>query len=304
MNRACVLARVFLILPALFVSCGEDGVTVHSSFVDPRDNKKYETLRAGSTQWMAEDLRLGDSLSFSYQQSLNACPPGWSLPSEEDWIGLCNFFGGYILNQDEYGNPKEAYLRFANEFKAPNNSFFWSRTPAWRDAPSFRSTSFYLSTEGMVVAPNAASSKVRCRCIKKEREQISDVIQFQVNGDTRLYDSYSFQQPGDPEIFYIILHRKIGNAKVLTDRVILSGALPGQLIGPSGSLEAEQAWLETQYRDEDMSLFESADQFYSSDQDFVLKFTSYDGKHIIGTFTGTSNEGIRLDQGYFAVTLN
>lgn len=121
----------FRLIPAtcILLSCGEDSVTLHSTFTDSRNHKTYEVIWAGSAKWMAEDLELNDSLFFSYQQSLSLCPPGWSLPSKNDWLDLRNFFGGHIYDGQSFGNPLQAYHRMVNEFNTTDYEYFWSATP-------------------------------------------------------------------------------------------------------------------------------------------------------------------------------
>lgn len=87
------------------LSCGS------SSFTDPRDGKVYQTVKIGDQVWMAENLNYdaGDS-SYCYKDdnancdkygrlytwnaAIKAAPPGWHLPSKEEWETLIQSFGG------------------------------------------------------------------------------------------------------------------------------------------------------------------------------------------------------------------
>ncbi len=110
----------------------------YGSFTDPRDNNVYKTLQLGNQIWMAENMRylsqvnppsnkmgnwvygyIGTDVNeakatenykkygvlYNWTQATSACPTGWHLPSENDWMELENFliangnnFDGTIIN--------------------------------------------------------------------------------------------------------------------------------------------------------------------------------------------------------------
>jgi len=96
-----------------------------NSLIDPRDGNVYEVVHMGNKCWMAENLKylpevhpISDNTDsgfryylssyygtdttyakalpyyqnygvlYNYLAAMNACPPGWSLPSKADWIGM------------------------------------------------------------------------------------------------------------------------------------------------------------------------------------------------------------------------
>jgi uncharacterized protein (TIGR02145 family) len=149
--------------------------TCDNNLTDIRDNKTYATIQIGSQCWMASNLNYGTTLVSTQDQRDNClfekycydnnpancitlgalyqwdemmqydntpadqgfCPPGWHIPSENDWNTL---FASYINNAFA-GNPLKysgysgfnALLSGENYFNKSWNyqgltAFFWSST--------------------------------------------------------------------------------------------------------------------------------------------------------------------------------
>ena len=92
---------------------------------DSRDNKVYKTVKIGSQVWMAENLNYDDSSATPslkgnswcvWNESANCdvvgrlytraaangsiCPPGWHLPSNEEWSTLFDYIPGVDFYQE------------------------------------------------------------------------------------------------------------------------------------------------------------------------------------------------------------
>lgn len=84
-----------------------------SIFIDDRDGNEYRTIEICNQLWLADNLdyNLEGSTAFdistvflkrfgryyNYEQALEACPPGWKIPSRDDFVQLVNSLGGSDL---------------------------------------------------------------------------------------------------------------------------------------------------------------------------------------------------------------
>ena len=90
-------------------------VFAQNTFTDPRDGKKYKSVKIGSQIWMAENLNYdakdlksyGNSCYgnkpancskygrlYDWEVATKVCPQDWHLPSDKEWQTLVDFAGG------------------------------------------------------------------------------------------------------------------------------------------------------------------------------------------------------------------
>jgi len=148
MAQARILIFLTLITLAV-VACKEKPAPAKpedKTFTDSRDGKTYKFVKINNQTWMAENLNFefGNSKCYdneaencekygrlySWKDANAVCPPGWHLPSDEEWNELVAFVGeeeaGKKLKSkngwDEEGNGTDEY-----DFSALPGGLGWSR---------------------------------------------------------------------------------------------------------------------------------------------------------------------------------
>ena len=135
------------------------------TFSDQRDGRSYKTITMGDQTWFAENLAYIPHVSpgrtqggiwvygydgsdvdaaistenfrvygclYDWDTAIKSCPPGWRLPSYEDWSRLALFFGP---NAEDGNRMKEVGTRYWENlhFGADNSSGFSARPGGARD---------------------------------------------------------------------------------------------------------------------------------------------------------------------------
>ena len=122
--------------------------TTAPQYIDPRDGKEYALVKIGGKTWMGKSIRYqpgGDTTTwcpgpsqssnpdsyceeygrlYDWETAQSACPPGWHLPTDEEWAELADF----ILNEHGYKKPIPStwdsvgwHLKSANGWEATSD---------------------------------------------------------------------------------------------------------------------------------------------------------------------------------------
>jgi len=125
MKNNFLLLTVALLFIA-FSSFGQETGT----FTDTRDGRTYKTVKIGTQTWMAENLNYETENSccfnfnsdfcvkygrlYTFEDAKKACPAGWHIPSESEWITLRNYLGGNQAVNKIRGGPFGLISKIAN----------------------------------------------------------------------------------------------------------------------------------------------------------------------------------------------
>jgi|GEM_PF-3153934 len=179
------------LLAFLFTSCQKEEFTsevVDGILTDPRDGKQYPVVELEGRLWMAADLlyetdgsRVERSYTdaplqyytrkYTWHSARRACPPGWRLPTSEEWTNLLLRYGGYENEQGrETGDDLnaafdalvwdgESGLEILRGFR------YWSGTSAGdQNAVSI----WFFSSHKIVILSHSPkyADKSSCRCVQ------------------------------------------------------------------------------------------------------------------------------------------
>ena len=153
--------RGFLIILAVLIT-GCNGNS--NMLVDERDGQKYRIVRIGNQYWMAENLRFVADSSWCYQDdpadckmngrlyhwnsAINACPEGWKLPSDSDWIQLEKYIG---IPEEDLLKEKFRGTRQGNRLRSDGDLGFDALISGYRRPNGYyarrgQRSAFWLST--------------------------------------------------------------------------------------------------------------------------------------------------------------
>ena len=126
---------VSMLLIGLY-SCQEaEEKNCQQSMIDERDGREYCTIDIGSQLWMAENLQYTTDSSYSnpnnpsdinrsygrlytFEEAKQVCPPGWHLPSDQEWKTLEAYLG---IGSNELDNDNWRGLSEGAQLKSPED---------------------------------------------------------------------------------------------------------------------------------------------------------------------------------------
>ncbi len=126
----------------------------NSTFKDPRDGKEYKTVKIGTQTWLAENFAFKPDTGvywkyksksaryeyyYDWETANKIAPPGWHLPSEQEWDLLVAYLGkdSIIIKLLIHGSSGFNALRVGYRMSSSEDSYygvgshacFWSSTP-------------------------------------------------------------------------------------------------------------------------------------------------------------------------------
>jgi len=156
-------------------------------FVDDRDGQQYKTIEVAGRVWMAQNLnfKTDNSLCFdgnedyckkfgslyTWKDATTSCPNGWSLPNDEEWSQLINYYGGIWKAGKELkiGGSSDFNVLMAGFHdkdgaydKKDVSSYFWSVTEQNENYASFKGIYKSVDNVGTYTYTKADAFSVRC----------------------------------------------------------------------------------------------------------------------------------------------
>jgi uncharacterized protein (TIGR02145 family) len=163
-------------------------------FVDPRDQSLYATVHVENMTWLGSNMRYAVAGSgcvedcdrygrmYTYEQALQACPPGWKLPAMEDWKELSNalnpprmqefdndfyLFYAYVLNQ-AFDLRWPGFINSSDErgFK-DTRTYFWTSTKDGANQGIFYLENNSAGLHAFYIY-GSVNNRISCLCVKDE----------------------------------------------------------------------------------------------------------------------------------------
>ena len=169
------------------------------TFTDSRDGLVYKWVKIGTQVWMAENLAYKSSSGswaykndernigkygrlYNWDTGKNVCPPGWHLPSDEEWAILFDYLGGVSIAGSKMksmteGKRPNIATNSSSDFAAlPSGmrgllgtfsgidrvSFWWSSSEADTNVAWYLSMNIYISSVNKFSYNKKGGFSVRC----------------------------------------------------------------------------------------------------------------------------------------------
>lgn len=144
-----------------------------NSFTDPRDGKKYTTVKIGNQVWLqALKYEAFDSYCFansenvcnntqyingryySFEAAQNSVPTGWHIPSYKEWRELIDYFGNDYKAIEELLSTGKSGFQFIFDAYGLNGygyggQLVYKQPDVFKDEEEPQYAYFWMSNEGM-----------------------------------------------------------------------------------------------------------------------------------------------------------
>ncbi len=140
--------------------------------VNDKNGYTYNWIRYGKNKWMVQNLKSNNTDDncggfFNNTDAKKACPEGWKLPSDEDWMALESQFGVKPEKVKEFG------LREIDLTKLNNSGFIIEECKYEANLyPNQKALAFWTSTENKMLY-TGYSEKYLSRIIRLTENKIS-----------------------------------------------------------------------------------------------------------------------------------
>ena len=203
-GRLCIFLALSFLTGMIRPAAAQDTGT----FTDPRDGKVYKTVVIGTQTWMAENLafkakggchaygwdadnKKANAAKYGYLYEWNAakkaCPPGWHLPTMEEWETLIAHLGGEqaagaaMKSRTGWGTAAPAEDRFgfsalpggyladmskSSFYDLGEQAFWWTATES--DQYTAWAWNIYIGSKKIDIATygKSAGGAMSVRCVK------------------------------------------------------------------------------------------------------------------------------------------
>jgi uncharacterized protein (TIGR02145 family) len=201
-------------------------------YTDSRDGKKYRVVKIGNQVWMAENLNYNANGSkcydniesncqkygrlYNWNTAKNACPKGWHLPSEAEWITLTDFGGvnnvGTKLksasgwNNNGNGTDVYGFAALPGGFGVPAGFSNVGYEGIWWSASEYNANSAYdrfmkSDSENASLATPPKSSLLSIRCLQSSEIEVN--VEKAIT--TTKVSASSFTDPRDKKTYKSVI---------------------------------------------------------------------------------------------------
>jgi uncharacterized protein (TIGR02145 family) len=154
---------------------------------DERDGQEYKIFESEGMTWMGQNLNFASPGSWCYDlddkkcqdwgrlytwnDASTACPSGWHLPDDQEWMKLINYYGGIqyaganfkVGGRSDFNALMSGYRDKAGFFGKVNESaYFWSSTEQNNEYASFKGIYNPVDNVGTYNYTKADAISVRC----------------------------------------------------------------------------------------------------------------------------------------------